>query len=84
MTIREGPVSYTHLIQRVVAVFNFSDKEQADFELTVPGAEKYTVLLNSDEPKYGGQGAKLGRKKLCGEKMKLTLPPYSALYLKVE
>lgn len=70
--------------QRVVAVFNFSDKEQADFELTVPGAEKYTVLLNSDEPKYGGQGAKLGRKKLCGEKMKLTLLPYSALYLKVE
>lgn len=68
--------------ERIAAVFNFSDKEQEDFELTVPGGRELTVLLASDRDIYGGEKSyeKKTVLQLKKEKAVLTLAPYSAVY----
>ncbi len=67
--------------ERIAAVFNFSDKEQEDFQLTVPGAKEMSVLLASDRDIYGGTNPyKETVIKLKNETAMLTLAPYSAVY----
>lgn len=68
--------------ERIAAVFNFSDREQEDFELTVPGGKELTVLLASDRDIYGGTKRYEEETvvKLKKEKALLTLSPYSAVY----
>ena len=68
--------------ERIAAVFNFSDKEQEDFELTVPGGKELAVLLASDRDVYGGVKFYDEKTvlKLRKEKAVLRLSPYSAVY----
>ena len=68
--------------ERIAAIFNFSDKEQEDFALTVPNGKELTLLLASDRDIYGGikQYEKETVVKLKKECATLTLAPYSALY----
>lgn len=72
--------------ERIAAVFNFSDKEQKDFELTVPDGKELQVLLASDRDIYGGivQYEKKTVITLREETAKLTLSPYSAVYYSVQ
>lgn len=72
--------------ERIAAVFNFSDKEQEDFELTVPDGKELTVLLASDRDIYGGtkQYEEKTVLKLKKETAALTLAPYSAVYYLVK
>ena len=72
--------------ERIAAVFNFSNKEQEDFELTVPDGEELTVLLASDRDIYGGtkQYEEKTVLKLKKETAALTLAPYSAVYYLVK
>lgn len=71
--------------ERIAAVFNFSDKEQEDFVLTVPEGKELHVLLASDRDIYGGtKQYKETTITLKKESAKLTLPPYSAVYYSIQ
>jgi len=75
----------------VIAVFNFTPVVRHDYRLGVPFKGKYVEILNSDAEIYGG--GNIGN---CGEKwtndescmnrpysIDISLPPLSALYLKL-
>ena len=103
--------------ERIAAVFNFSDKVQEDFVLSIPGAGKLTQIFASgenvpetevkpirvsdpaekkvsakswttekDTEKNGGKdtedSVKTGR--MLEESFSVTLPPFSAVYYKIE
>ena len=103
--------------ERIAAVFNFSDKVQEDFVLSIPGAGKLTQIFASgenvpetevkpirvsdpaekkgsaklrtagkDAEKNAGidlkNSVKTGR--IQGESFSITLPPFSAVYYKIE
>lgn len=71
--------------ERIAAVFNFSDKEQEDFALTVPDGKEMTVLLASDRDIYGGVKPYEEKTvvKLKKETALLTLSAYSAVFYQV-
>ena len=104
-------------VERIAAVFNFSDKVQEDFVLSIPGAGKLTQIFASgeniletevkairaadpaekkvsaklwttekDTEKNGGKdtedSVKTGR--MLEESFSMTLPPFSAVYYKIE
>lgn len=71
--------------ERIAAVFNFSDREQKEYLLTVPGAKALQPLLLSEWKVYGG-GEQNSSKKLQGTEGRflLSLQPYSARYYLVE
>ncbi len=73
--------------ERIAAVFNFSDKLQEDFELTVPKGKELHLLLASDRDIYGGtkqyKEVKETVRKLKKETISLTLSPYSAVYFRI-
>lgn len=67
--------------ERIIAVFNFSDKEHDNYQLTVPDAEKLELLLSSDDVHYGGSEEKSETVlKLKNETCTLTLKAFSAVY----
>lgn len=70
--------------ERIAAVFNFSDKEQKDFELTIPDGKELHIILASDQDIYGGTKQYEKERdtviKLKKETVSLTLSPYLAVY----
>lgn len=73
----------------LAGIFNFSDKEQSEYELEIPGVWQQELLLHTDWQEYGGE-VKKGRE-LCElisgkEKSKLivTLSRYSGILLSLE
>ena len=71
--------------ERLVAVFNFSDKKVDDYVLKVPGTEALIPVFSSDLEMYGGASRK-EKAKIKGEHQlfQLAMPPYSALYFTVK
>lgn len=71
--------------ERLVAVFNFSDKKMDDFVLKVPGAEALIPVFSSDLEMYGG-ASREKRAKIKGEHQlfQIDMSPYSALYFTVK
>ena len=71
--------------ERLVAVFNFSDKKVDDFVLKVPGAEALIPVFSSDLEMYGG-ASREKRAKIKGEYQlfQIDISPYSALYFTVK
>ena len=70
--------------QRLLAVFNFLDRER-DLALVMNGAARLRLLLDSDSAAFGG-GAQ-GEPKAPGTKhgsLRITLPPYSGRLYQVE
>lgn len=66
--------------QKVLAVFNFSDKVQ-EYELILPKCEKLKLLLASDEEKYGGSKVYKRRTfSLNNGKITLELELFSGMY----
>ena len=71
--------------ERLVAVFNFSDKKVDDFVLKVSGAEALIPVFSSDLEMYGG-ASREKRAKIKGEYQlfQIDMSPYSALYFTVK
>lgn len=67
--------------ERIVAVFNFSNQEQNDYQLQIPNAAKLQRLLSSNQDIYGGS-EKETKVELESENgwFTLNLAPYSAEY----
>ncbi len=67
--------------ERLIAVFNFSDQEQKEYQLKVPDADQLKLLLSSSWKSYGGDEEESGLNAVLeSETCILTLKPYSALY----
>ncbi len=76
---------------KTIVVANFAAAEHKDYEVGVPSAGSYTVVLNTDDASYGGSNkTKLTYKAVPSKggkykySIKLTLPELSALYIKKE
>ena len=70
---------------RIIAVFNFSDKQQKNYELKIPEATELKLMIASDMEQYSG--TKKYEKEsmiLKKEKASFTLEPYSAVYYSVK
>ena len=67
--------------ERLVAVFNFSDKAWKTFPLEVSGARELRPVFSSDLEQYGGS-CQEPEKKITGNShvFPVTAPPYSAVY----
>ena len=76
-------------VNTVVAIMNFSGNEYRKYRLGVDKGE-YTVLINSDDKKFGGNGTltkkkfKTVKKTAHGKEnsIMITLPPFSGIYFK--
>ncbi len=70
--------------ERILAVFNFSDQEQEEYEIELKEAERLTLLLASDAQEYAGtQQYDLTDIELKDGKAVLSLSAYSAVYYKI-
>lgn len=70
--------------ERILAVFNFSDQEQEEYELELDEAKELTLLLASDAQEYGGiKKYAAADFKLKNKKAVLSLTPYSAIYCQI-
>jgi 1,4-alpha-glucan branching enzyme len=73
---------------QVVCVFNFTPVTHDAYDIALPKAGNLNLILNSDDPRYGGAGAMVKRRvNASGKRLNsfeysatLTLPPMSALY----
>lgn len=75
----------------MMAVINMTPVARFDYWLTAPKAGKYTLLLNSDEKLYGGEGSAVLDQLVTDEdaeefprRLRATLPPMSVLFYKLE
>ncbi len=70
--------------ERILAVFNFSDQEQDDYQIEIEKAKKLTLLLASDAQEYAGtkKYSKTEIKLKDGHAV-LSLSRYSAVYYKI-
>ena len=67
----------------VVAVFNFSAKKLVSYLLPVKCAGDYSVIISTDDIKYGGTGELLSETVLpCTDGLSLNMAPLSAALLK--
>ena len=67
-----------------IAIFNFSDEEQEDYELDTEEEGKLSVILDTDWDEYGGNTKKkktLPAKAKKGAHVTLDLPPFSGILL---
>ena len=72
----------------IIAVVNFSGNDYKKYRLGVPSGE-YSVIINSDDKKFGGNGAlskktfKTAKKPAHGREnsILLTLPRFTGIYL---
>lgn len=71
----------------IVAVFNFSDEFQSNFEIALPQGGRLELLFSSDDRRFGGSGfedfnLRYTDKEFMGEprSLKIDIPPLSALY----
>ncbi len=71
-------------------VINFTPMERGDYRVGVPNLGKYTLLLNSDDKKYGGKGIEIPKTMKAEDipwdnqpySVGFTLPPFGAVVLK--
>jgi 1,4-alpha-glucan branching enzyme len=69
-------------LEIVVVAANFTPVERTDYRLPVPAADRYEVLLDSDDPRFGGRGAREPSSfDVEDEAIVVTLPPMAVLYL---
>lgn len=70
--------------ERIIAIFNFSDKKQ-EYELNVKKAKGLALVLASDNEIYGGKTKYRDMEQIPVKdgKATLTLPPFSGMYFKV-
>jgi len=73
---------------KILAVSNFSSVLQEDYRIGVPDGGTYTEVFSTDRAEFGGSGIENGKVKtvkgdMHGHKqcLKLTLPPFSTIYL---
>lgn len=75
----------------LTCIFNFSGTEQRDIRLGVSGSGDYSVVMSTDEARFGGGGALTGGEVFSAEKLPchgrkhslvITLPPLTAVWLK--
>lgn len=72
-------------LERIVAVFNFSDEVQEDYLLTVKNAHTLKLLIDSDMDLYAGEKHDTGEKiTLENKTATLTLNAYSGVYYLIE
>ena len=69
-------------------IFNFSDKEQKDYKLTIKGHHTRRTLLHTEWEQYGGTMKKRKenihlKKKGKDSELTITLPRYSGVLLKL-
>ena len=70
--------------EQIVAVFNFSNKAQKNYEVAIEGAKNCKLLLYSDWERFGGATAE--NAKICemsDMKLNCTLEPFSAMLILV-
>ncbi len=70
--------------ERILAIFNFSDLTQADYQLEIPDARELQLLFSADEECYGGKGEN-GRTIISLKKGTAVfyLPPFAARYYRI-
>lgn len=72
----------------VAAVFNFSDKVQEDYKVTIAGLWKEQVILNTDWNQYGGSTAEgqdiYKTEKEADTELTITLPKYSGIMFEMK
>ena len=66
--------------ERIVAVFNFSDKAQDAYQLNVPDAERLTLLLAGNDLCYGGDRDAPKELALEEGSCSISLAAFSAVY----
>lgn len=74
-----------HAAEKLVAVFNFSEKMWQNYTFSIEDVENLKLLLSSDEETYGGAGI-FKKKMLKAENGRVTLdvPPMCGLYFMSE
>ena len=71
--------------ERLLAVFNFSDREQKDYALRIPNAKRLTPLIASDWQPYGGtQAREETALTLKQGEASLTLSAFSGRYYQIQ
>ena len=71
--------------EKVAAVFNFSDREQTDYEVRIEGAKDVEVLLYSDWERFNGTTPE--HQRFCvmeHEMLRCTLKPFSAVLVQIK
>ena len=67
--------------QRLLAIFNFSDKMQENYCLAIPDASRLKPVLSSNTDIYGGtQPVKSQEEAIFKGQARFTLPPFSGEY----
>lgn len=75
--------------ENIVAIFNFSDQEQEDYEVNIPEKKETKLILHSDWICFGGT-LKKGEEEFClkeskeGTKLTISLPRYSGALFVLE
>lgn len=70
-----------------IAVFNFSDEVQEEYQFTAAADKKLRIVLNTDWEEFGGTAKRtnlLKKTERKGDTVTLNLPPFSGILLSVE
>lgn len=70
--------------EQIVAVFNFSDKEQKNYEVKIEQGETCNILLYSDWEHFGGATEEKAKTyELANQKLTCTLAPFSGMLIQI-
>ncbi len=71
---------------KTIVIANFAAQEHKDYEVKVPGAGSYEVVLSTNDKKYGGKGDRNRKikatKTRSGYLIKIDIAELSAIYIK--
>ena len=71
--------------ERILAVFNFSDQLQENYDLLIPDSKELKLLIASDMEQYGGTNRYPEKTKKAENGLyTFTLNPYSAVYYLID
>ena len=65
------------LKQRIIAIFNFSDKEQNGYQVKVPKAERLILLIDTNRDIYGGTEIMAEKKRMVEVEKKSGMVEFS-------
>ncbi len=69
--------------ERLIGIFNFSDKVQKDYSVKIADADNAQLLLHSDWEEFGGNTPRNSKNYDCsGGGLICTLPPFSGILLR--
>lgn len=68
--------------ERCLCIFNFSDKTQKNYKLSIDNVLKAEILLNSDDVKFGGNSEAV-KMNVVGNTITLDMMPYSGIIMKL-